>query len=124
MVVTLPISSTGSKQPADLPGQAVSPRQANEVVVRAVAQTLLLSYIITNLFYHCPGITAMVQSHRSMKLEGTKAVTMSSGFQTVIYEITVSIVFIMFSTTTDAKGVWWSVEKLTMVCWTRKTWNH
>jgi len=42
VAVTLPISSTGSKQPADLPGQAVSLRQANEIVVRAVAQTVVI----------------------------------------------------------------------------------
>lgn len=42
MVVTLPIISTGSNQPADLPGQAVSLREANEIVVRAVAQTLVI----------------------------------------------------------------------------------
>lgn len=36
---------------------------------------------------------------------------MSSGFQTVIYEITASVVSIMFSTTTDPKGVGWSVEE-------------
>lgn len=44
---------------------------------------------------------------------------MSSGFQTVIYEITVSVVFIMFPATPDTKEVWWSVKKsweLTMVC--------
>lgn len=62
---------------------------------------------------------ATVQNHRSIKLEETKAIIMSSGFQTVIYEITVSVVFIMFPATPDTKEVWWSVKKsweLTMVC--------
>lgn len=47
MVVTLPISSTGSKQPADLPGQADSLRQANVTAVRAVVQT-----VVTNIYHH------------------------------------------------------------------------
>lgn len=78
--MTLPISSAGSKQPADLPGPASL--QGKQKGLCSVAQCCY-PHIPPQAYPTFPGVTATAQSHRSVELQGTKAIIMSGGFQTL-----------------------------------------